>query len=194
MGLWKLLDHPRTALVVALGMGGIPFVLPVGPGIGIAMWIVAGIVVASSGAAWLRNRNSDLKSSVPEPVLLARAEAPVPVQAVTAQPIDLHRTPEELWALFDGLTDLQAAKVVESSLGKRMTLSGDVRNVWPWNGTSSQVTLETVPHHSIYLMFLDKSCVDRLSTLRQGDRVTVRGLVERIGRYDVQLAGCEFVD
>jgi hypothetical protein len=115
---------------------------------------------------------------------------------VRSRPPERHvaqRTAEELWGLFAGLTDMQAGKVVEPLLGQWMEVAGLVRSVGQWTGTFSQVTFDRKDHHTIFLMFRDKSWLPRLSALKAGDRLIVHGRIERIGRLDIQLTDCELV-
>lgn len=119
------------------------------------------------------------------------------VAEVQPRPLERHvvrRTPEELWGLIAGLTDMQAGRVIEPLVGQWMEVAGLVGSVGPWTGTFSQVTFDRKDYHWIYLMFRDKAWLPRLSTLKAGDRLMVRGQIERISRLDIQLTDCELVE
>lgn len=116
------------------------------------------------------------------------------VKSAAAVPPEINRTPEDLWALFAGLTDLQAAKVIEPFIGKRMTVSGPLRNVGEWMGTFSQASLDRADPHTVYLHFWDKSWLDHLSVLKRGDAITARGVIARIERIGMLLTDCELLD
>lgn len=113
-----------------------------------------------------------------------------------AKPL-LRRTPYELWGLFEGLTDMQAHKVLTPLIGRPIQVSGTVSGVGAWTGSFSQVTLETDAewrHHSIYLMFRDESWVAQLEALQDGDQITVRGELDRLSRVDIQLDNCQLME
>jgi len=117
--------------------------------------------------------------------------APAPAERVTTQ-----RTPEDLWELFASLTDMQATRVIEPFIGQWMEISGPVDSVGNWDGHFAQVTLNRPkdPYHHIFFMFRSEGWVPRLATLATGDRLTIRGEIERIDRISIQLTNCEIVD
>jgi hypothetical protein len=109
----------------------------------------------------------------------------------------IHRTPQELWELISGLTDMQATKVVEPFIRQWMEISGPVRGVGEWNGGFSQLTIyrgRGLTSRPVFCMFRDETWVPRLATLSSGDRVVVTGEIERIDHVSIQLTNCEIVD
>jgi hypothetical protein len=48
--------------------------------------------------------------------------------------------------------------------------------------------------NALYLMFTNSAWVDRLSRLKAGDQLTVRGQIEKVDRLDIQLTDCELVE
>jgi len=110
---------------------------------------------------------------------------------------DAGRAPAELWDLFAGLTDMQAAAVIEPFVGTWIELSGAVDSVMDFD-SFVQVTLdrgEDGPHrhHTSYLMFTSEDWRTPLARLAEGDAITVRGEIERVTRVDMQLTNCAIV-
>jgi hypothetical protein len=108
-------------------------------------------------------------------------------------------TPEYLFSLFEGKTDIQAQRTAETFIGKWMPIAGPLRSVSKWTGTYSQVTVdlgdaEMLKYKSMYLVFHDESYVARLEVLAPGDPITVHGRIDRIESTNVQLEDCELVD
>jgi hypothetical protein len=110
-------------------------------------------------------------------------------------------TPEYLFGLYEGKTDMQAQKAADLFLGKWMPISGPLRNIGAWHeaGSYCQVTVELGDApiffmKSLYLYFRDKRWVDRLSVLAAGDLISVHGRIDRISRFEIQLQDCELED
>ena len=107
------------------------------------------------------------------------------------------RTPEELWTVFDGLTDMQAAKVIAPFIGQWIEVTEAVRGVGDWDGRFSQLTVyrgEGLISRPVYCLFRDEAWVPRLATLSEGDQITLVGEIERIDRVSIQITNCELVD
>jgi hypothetical protein len=91
--------------------------------------------------------------------------------------------------------DVQAQKLAAPFVGKWMTVSGPLGNVGAWHRTYSQVTFNRpdIDVPTIYMIFRDEAQVDRLSVLKHGDRMTVRGRIDELDRVRVQLDPCELI-
>jgi hypothetical protein len=104
------------------------------------------------------------------------------------------RSPQEVWDLFNGLTDLQAAPVIRPFIGQSMVISGRVSSVTPWDGFNCQVSFQR-PMASPYVAayFEDKKWLAALSSLKEGDEITVRGTIETVTRFYMFLGDSELL-
>jgi hypothetical protein len=163
---------------------------------GLPWFIAAGLVGLAAltflfgPAIWRVMSNRSKRVAAPTTTAQVRRSD---VVAVDSNARDVDRTPEELWAIFTGLTDLQAHQVVDVVIGQPMTISGDVRSVGAFT-TSSQVTLARPEYRTIYLYFDDRAWISRLAMLKAGDHIRVRGRIRRITSVDLDLDLCGFVD
>lgn len=122
------------------------------------------------------------------------APAPVPTHA-PARPGDITQTPEELWAFIrDDLTDLQNQQLIKPFIGKWMTVTGEVDSVGGSGAGLVYVILRRgKQHHNRIWCWFRAKASEELAMLRKGDRVTVRGQIEKITRFTVELDPCELV-
>lgn len=126
-------------------------------------------------------------TSAPAPTLLPKGD----------RSTDLDRTPEDLWGLFDGLTDLQAASIIRPFLNQWLSVSGEVSSVGAWYDTFLGVDLVRggiEDGHIVHATFTDQRSVDRLSLVKRGDQMTVRGSISGIHRLALELYDCELVE
>lgn len=132
--------------------------------------IFTGGALASAGVILFDvTRGRDARQPAPAPPLVALAEPDTQLPAVPIEPKDVGRTPEDLWAFFDGLTDLQADNIIRPFIGRPLTVTGLVSDVGARKGTFLQVVLQRQDQHAIYLMFEDPSWVDPLAAFKRGD-------------------------
>jgi hypothetical protein len=108
------------------------------------------------------------------------------------------RSLREIWDLFDGLTDLQADRVIAPFIGERAEISGAIHSVMDFE-SFVQVTLardEDHPYnlHTTYCIFNDRKWRTALARMSVGDLVTIRGNFERITSVDMQFRTCELVN
>jgi hypothetical protein len=137
------------------------------------------------------------KANVVRPAVVA--DASTSGISISAPQGDVGRTPEELWAMFEGLTNLQAQAVIKPFMGKPMTLSVVVDSVGVWNDKFPGVMepygvvhFSDFPKH-IALFFKGQKWHDRLAMLSKGDRITVRGAIEEITDNGLVLENCELI-
>jgi hypothetical protein len=182
-------------VAIAVGLAVVGFDARHDWGSGAPWFIAAGalfiIAVVVFFAPWVPRQASAVNAA---PSQGAVREPRFDTVAVDPNARDIDRTPEELWAIFNGLTDLQAHQVVDVVIGQPMTISGEVRSVSAFTSGSSQVTLPKPEHRTIYLYFNDKAWINRLAMLKAGDHIRVRGRIRRITSVDLDLDRCGFVD
>lgn len=178
----QLWSNPWFDMTIGLTVLGL-----ISVGIGIVLLFKRDPAEADSPGLSAAGLGATTRSVEPQTPTAAEVQSRPPERRV------VQRTPEELWGLFAGLTDMQAGKVVEPLVGQWMEVAGLVCSVGQWTGTFSQVTFGREDNHAIYLMFRDKSWLPGLSALKAGDRLIVRGQIERIDRLDIQLTDCELV-
>ena len=132
------------------------------------------------------------QTALPDPSVVA-AE-PTTDSPAAREIVDV--TPEYLAEFFHDRTSIQADKLAAAYLGKWMKVSGPLGNVGGFT-TFSQVTFafNTFGSLSVYLLFRDGDVVEnRVSTLSQGDQITVLGQIDRIDAVSLQLGNCELID
>lgn len=114
---------------------------------------------------------------------------------VSGDPNDVGRTPQEIWDLFNGLTDLQAERVTEPLLGRLLTVMGKVESVSSvgYGMERTMVTVYPRMFHSVALFFDDKIWLPRLSALKKGDHIAARGNISSIGRMNMHIDDCELL-
>jgi hypothetical protein len=98
-------------------------------------------------------------------------------------------------------TSLQAAELVKHHLGQWMTVKGTIRNIMasPPSLSSSYVivSVDENPDEflgpSIYFTFTEPREMDRLKTMRRGDKLTAVGEIETIKSGELELRNCKIV-
>ena len=132
------------------------------------------------------------QTALPDPSVVA-AE-PTTDSPAAREIVDV--TPEYLAEFFRDRTSIQADKLAAAYLGKWMKVSGPLGNIGGIT-TFSQVTFafNTFGSLSVYLLFRDGDVVEnRVSTLSQGDQITVLGQIDRIDAVSLQLGNCGLID
>jgi hypothetical protein len=105
------------------------------------------------------------------------------------------KTQGELWGLFDGLTAIQGAGLIEPYIGTWLEVSGAVASVEGFDNFV-QVTLdrdEPSPYvHKIIFFYFDTARWEaRLSRLAHGDRISIGGSLDRVDSATIHLEDCE---
>lgn len=103
--------------------------------------------------------------------------------------------PEDLMSFFENLTDIQGKKLAAPYIGTWMTVSGVLGDVGSSSPHSAQVTFahRSGQHGTVYMYFQGESRIKRLSVLRVGQQITVRGQIESVNSATVTLVNCELV-
>ena len=176
----------------------------------VVLWVIVGAIAVSllEGAYWadyklnglppVRSPDAEKSSSNSSPDRVTGTTGPaIPYQPLPESRLPLtelvrtDRTPEDLWALFEGLTDLQADELVKVFIGDAMRISGAISSVFSWTGSFFQVSLHPSESHTVYLLFRDQAWLANFKKLKEGDPIVVLGQIERITRLDLQLTNCE---
>lgn len=112
---------------------------------------------------------------------------------------DVDLDPTYIVGLFKDHTDIQAQKLIENYIGKWTQISGTLSQVSAFN-ESAQVTFERWHNDSPdpymrltpYMYFHGKQWVDRLSMMRRGTPIKVRGRITGINSaVELRLDDCE---
>lgn len=122
-------------------------------------------------------------------------------QAETQRRDVIDVTPEYLVDLFEGHTDLQASGLTKAFIGKRMSISGRLKNVTPGAAGGFGVLLdrdsevegeeEEEEAAASVLMTFPSTAREQLNHLRVGVPLRVVGRIANITRYYVSLEDCE---
>ncbi len=114
---------------------------------------------------------------------------PAPTPTITVDPLI-----KRLTGFFRGHTYFQAEILVKENLGKTITISGTIKQVYlNDNGTGSIVFARGFDDPAVF-MYFSKSWNQRLAALKEGDRVSIKGKIFKIDDDDVALDNCEIVD
>jgi tRNA_anti-like len=110
-------------------------------------------------------------------------------------------TPERLLSFYQDNTGIQAAELTKHYIGQWMQITGTLRNVGAFTGSYAQVSFEknytdqrTWFDYADILCYFRKPWVDRLQTLRRGDKIKMICQIGRIGQLDLELLNWELVD
>lgn len=99
---------------------------------------------------------------------------------------------KEIAAIASRSTDVEAQRALAHYIGRQMRLSVRIVDVGAWTGTHSSVTAKTrVRRMTVVMRFTNKLMFDEyLSIAKAGERMTVRGRIERIKRETIWLHEC----
>lgn len=124
----------------------------------------------------------------------------LPATAPAAQEIN---SPRYLMGLFRDKTSFHAEKEAAKFLGKTITLTGSVGDIKPHGNDKATVFLDVVPivpetlgdwmALTIVVLYFSHD-LERLSPLEKGDKITVRGKLESVGRSNMTLTDCELIE
>lgn len=123
----------------------------------------------------------------------------IPVDYSALQPFakpTISRTPQDLWDMVDGLTDLQAQQVIQPFVGQLITVTGTVRSVAPVGPGVPGLTMVVIqvgPSNSVVMFFENDRWLTRLSGIRAGDEITGQGSISRIVGLLISLDNCGLV-
>jgi len=105
-------------------------------------------------------------------------------------------TPEYLTCFFHNHIYIQAQKLAAPYIGKWIKITGPLSNVGELSGDSFQVTFADrglrTSQAQVY-MYFKREWVDRLSVLKQDDRITILGKISGISGVQVDLENCELI-
>jgi hypothetical protein len=103
-------------------------------------------------------------------------------------------TPQFLFSLLSGHTEVQAGKLLDIYVGKWITLAGDVTHVGKFENGSSTVMFSHDSFGGVLVsMEFGASWTGRLSILRQGNNINVIGRITSVDALRVKLEDCELV-
>jgi hypothetical protein len=190
-------------LIIALVVGGFAVSKASGPGfvlwlIASVFWAIAAVLIVTLGRDWRQGHwRADASlppAPAPHPPPAAETPAPAPPTLTPTAPAsalgdDIHRTPEELWAMFDGLTDMQAQRLIAPFIGRPMVIADFVRSVTPWRSSWATVYAQR-ELRQIALHFTDTKWLPTLEALKMGDAIVVRGEIEIITAQSLWLDNC----
>ena len=136
-----------------------------------------------------------LPVSTPQPIL----RPPELARAATAQQepvprIIVDRTPEQLLAQFQGVTNVQGRNRVAPYIGKWLAVSGPLGNVLGSYPDSVQVTFANrsmFDANDVYAYFREKKWSDQLEIKDKGDEISLIGRITDIDSQTVRLDNCE---
>lgn len=112
-------------------------------------------------------------------------------------------TPQYLTGFYDDHTTIQGQALADAYIGKWIRLSAPFGDVWPWSGTSSQVTFQRGSFNLydanglhlrstfVYMYCRDRTEADEFGTLQPGTPITVLGQIERVTYGTLHLGNCE---
>jgi hypothetical protein len=137
--------------------------------------------------------NTDSSSTTTE----EQKVVPVPI-ALPKMRTFVDVTPEYLIGFFGvGHTSIQAQRLAEPFIGKWMKISGSLGDVL---GDSAPLGLVIFEGRSMFdrnlvnMFFKSPEWLNRLSTLKRGDSITVVGEIKEVNSLSVKLDNCEIAD
>ena len=108
-----------------------------------------------------------------------------------------NRTPQELTAMADKPTALEADRAVRPHIGKWLLIEYEIDDILPPDSYGIVVWLEMErkkgPTITTTCRF-DKEWIDRIEILSAGDRITLIGRIDYIRKYKIELEQCELVN
>ena len=107
------------------------------------------------------------------------------------------RTPAELVASIDGLTDVMAEKMTEVHIGHWMRVEGIIANVgqsFSRDTTFMSVRVSDEEITRVSLSFDSRIWHRRVSSFAKGDRVSAIGKIDEVSSSNVYLVECELAD
>ncbi len=195
--------HPHGA---ATGTATQPMT-PFHPPLWISLIILLAAGVLHVAAAVLQNKRplppapvSAVASNLAPVPPLPRPPVPVsiPASAEVEKPsfVGTSITPEYLVSAFKEHTHVQARKMIEPFIGKRIRVSGQLAEVLSSTPEFAQVTFSRqVPlgeeYVTIYMYFHTRARIDRLAILRRGDSITVSGRIKEVSAVQIDLDDCD---
>lgn len=103
-------------------------------------------------------------------------------------------TPQFLFGLLSGHTEVQAGKLLDIYVGKWMRLSGAVGHVGKFEYGSSTVSFSSQSFNGVLVyMEFGAAWTERLSVLRLGNNINIIGRVISVTALRVKLQDCELV-
>ena len=104
-------------------------------------------------------------------------------------------TPEQLIAFYKDNTSIQADKLVASSIGKWMPISGKLDQVISSFPGFAQLTFAgRGTGTQVFMYFRGQMLIDRLALLKRGTKITVHGPIEKVDPFAVHLSDCELIE
>lgn len=112
-------------------------------------------------------------------------------------------SPQYLTGFYDAHTAIQGQALAAAYIGKWIRLSAPFGDVWPWDGTFSQVTFQSGSFNLydanglllrstlVYMYCQDRTEAEKFGTLQPGTPITVLGQIERVTFGTLHLGNCE---
>jgi hypothetical protein len=130
------------------------------------------------------------KNSSPHPLIETKKDGRVPLDV----------TPGDLWALFDGRTDLQGKALALAYVDKWMAVEGPLGDVSEGDlshvGSELQATFAagTYPDfRSVYMHVRERRSMDLLAAAKPGDQIVVLGRMKWVSKMSIHLEDCELL-
>jgi hypothetical protein len=133
------------------------------------------------------------------PATALQAQSPIALSSPTAEStpsIALDPELRRLVGLFQGRTYFQAQELIKEKLGERTSVSGVVDEVYISQGGNASIVFGDSKRSldlRIY-MYFSKSWNQRLSALKKGDRISVKGKVLRVDSDTIVLDDCQVAE
>jgi hypothetical protein len=167
------------------------------------LMVLAGLIWMVRAADY---RFASIQTQVPQQVAESASTAPLdtPAQEAEAESspkstptptIKIDPELKRLLEMFHGRTELQAQAFVKPKLGTKTTVTGKINEIYTADADTGSVSFEDrfPPFLRVY-MYFNKSWTQRLSALRQGDTITVKGRIFRIDENEIALDDCQITE
>lgn len=118
------------------------------------------------------------------------------VEKLTAELVD-PLIPDELIKVFAGRTTIQGMKLCRIYMGRWITVSGPIENIFmkgQFPFAKTVVTFASGENKAGISMLFGRKWKEPISMLRLGDQIIVRGQVEEVDASRVMLKRCEPID
>ena len=135
---------------------------------------------------WVETRRGTDANVTPEPLRL-KVDIPPTVPVITDERVYCEKSAGEIWALYDGRTELQGSEFVKQYREQWIRQPGTVVNV-----AESQMTIRADESSRTIVMFFDPEWRERLLTVSAGARVIGEGQMQKITGNVIYLRHSQF--
>jgi hypothetical protein len=182
---WYPFRSEQVPAAIGAAIGGVLAGIGVAPLIGGTWATLAGSAIVITSVVW--GAHAERKE---------RQKSITSADAVSDANSNAVLTPQYLKGLFAGRTTAQGSALADRHIGEWMTVTGPFGDVYPLRSGSTRFMASFAPSLSInFLVFIwfNAKWKDQVGALRPGEQITVRGKINDVGGFQMNLYDCEIV-